>query len=158
MPSQRLHQIEQSPVDKQGLLINDVVSILAHVHPSDTIRNETRRTRQRVSVHQQSNGGSVGPRRGVKLYAVQSATVIADYVLLSRRTKDWRYSITVTMKFGFFGTTISRCTVDIRYPVKLQISNIEGTGGKKDLEKNAGPLTSESLNEIDDTILYSNCT
>ncbi|GBO42820.1 hypothetical protein AVEN_5414-1, partial [Araneus ventricosus] len=57
------------------LLINDVVSILAHVHPSDTIRNETRQTRQRVSVHQQSNGGGVGHRRGVKLYAVQSATV-----------------------------------------------------------------------------------
>ncbi|GBN59983.1 hypothetical protein AVEN_196479-1 [Araneus ventricosus] len=73
--SQRLHQIEQSPVKKQGLWINDVVSILVHVHPSDTIRNETRHTRQCVSSHQQSNGSIVGPRREVKLCAVQSATV-----------------------------------------------------------------------------------
>ncbi|GBN51468.1 hypothetical protein AVEN_5707-1 [Araneus ventricosus] len=63
IPSQRLHQIEQSPVDKQGLRINDVVSILVHVHPSDTIGNETRQTRQPVSSHQQSNGSVVGPRR-----------------------------------------------------------------------------------------------
>ncbi|GBN28679.1 hypothetical protein AVEN_268550-1 [Araneus ventricosus] len=69
IPSQRLHQIEQSPVDKQCLWINDVVSILVHVHPSDTIGNETRQTRQRVSSHQQSNGSVVGPRRGVKLCA-----------------------------------------------------------------------------------------
>ncbi|GBO37369.1 hypothetical protein AVEN_228655-1 [Araneus ventricosus] len=41
IPSQRLHQIEQSPVDKQGLWMNDVVSILVHVHPSDTIGNGT---------------------------------------------------------------------------------------------------------------------
>ncbi|GBL82350.1 hypothetical protein AVEN_127460-1 [Araneus ventricosus] len=75
IPSQRLHQIEQSPVDKQGLWINDVVSILVHVHPSDTIGNETRQTRQRVSSHQQSNGSVVGPRQGVKLCAVQLATV-----------------------------------------------------------------------------------
>ncbi|GBM58080.1 hypothetical protein AVEN_10381-1 [Araneus ventricosus] len=73
--SQRLHQIEQSPIDKQGLWINDVVSILVHVHPSDTIGNETRQTRQRVSSHQQSKGSVVGPKRGVKLCAVQSATV-----------------------------------------------------------------------------------
>ncbi|GBO29947.1 hypothetical protein AVEN_27051-1 [Araneus ventricosus] len=73
--SHRLHQIEQSPVDNQGLWINDVVSILVHVHPSDTIGNETRQTRQRVSNHQQSNGSAVGPRRGVKLCAVQSTTV-----------------------------------------------------------------------------------
>ncbi|GBM52510.1 hypothetical protein AVEN_106942-1 [Araneus ventricosus] len=73
--SQRLHQMEQSPVDKQALWINDVVSILVHVHPSDTIGNEIRQTRQRVSSHQQSNGSVVGPRRGVKLCAVQSATV-----------------------------------------------------------------------------------
>ncbi|GBM78873.1 hypothetical protein AVEN_139344-1, partial [Araneus ventricosus] len=44
IPSQRIHQIEQSPVDKQGLWINDVVSILVHLHPSDTIGNETRQT------------------------------------------------------------------------------------------------------------------
>ncbi|GBM37397.1 hypothetical protein AVEN_28348-1 [Araneus ventricosus] len=75
IPSQRLHQIEQSPVDKQGLCINDVVSILAHVHPSDIIGNETRQTRQRVSSHQQSNGSVVGPKRGVKLCAAQSTTV-----------------------------------------------------------------------------------
>ncbi|GBM14465.1 hypothetical protein AVEN_246618-1 [Araneus ventricosus] len=75
IPSQRLHQIEQSPVDKHGLWINDVVSILVHVHLSDTIGNETRQTRQRVSSLQQSNGSVVGPRRRVKLCAVQSATV-----------------------------------------------------------------------------------
>ncbi|GBM09159.1 hypothetical protein AVEN_226680-1 [Araneus ventricosus] len=45
IPSQRLHQIEQSLVGKQGLWINDVVSILVYVHPSDTIGNETRQTR-----------------------------------------------------------------------------------------------------------------
>ncbi|GBN99412.1 hypothetical protein AVEN_64309-1 [Araneus ventricosus] len=44
IPSQRLHQIEQSPVYKQSLWINDVVSILLHVHPSNTIGNETRQT------------------------------------------------------------------------------------------------------------------
>ncbi|GBM69580.1 hypothetical protein AVEN_261646-1 [Araneus ventricosus] len=60
IPSQSLHQIEQSPVDKQGLWINDVVSILVHVHPSDTIVNEARQTRQRVSSRQQSNGSDVG--------------------------------------------------------------------------------------------------
>ncbi|GBO25504.1 hypothetical protein AVEN_113060-1 [Araneus ventricosus] len=43
--SQRLHLIEQSPVDKQVLGINDAVSILVHVHPSDPIGNETRQTR-----------------------------------------------------------------------------------------------------------------
>ncbi|GBN82940.1 hypothetical protein AVEN_185631-1 [Araneus ventricosus] len=75
IPSQRLHQIEKSPVDKQGLWINDVVSILVHVHPSDTIGNETRQTRQRVSSHQQSNSSVVGSRRGVKLCAVQSTTI-----------------------------------------------------------------------------------
>ncbi|GBN55137.1 hypothetical protein AVEN_14098-1 [Araneus ventricosus] len=75
IPSQRLHKIEHSPVDKQVLWINDVVSILVHLHPSDTIGNETRQTRQRVSSHQQSNGSVVGPRRRVKLYDVQSATV-----------------------------------------------------------------------------------
>ncbi|GBL81929.1 hypothetical protein AVEN_50518-1 [Araneus ventricosus] len=75
IPSQRLHQIEQSPVDKQDLWINDVVSILVSVHLSDTIGNETCQTRQRVSSHQQSNGSVVGPRREVKLSAVQSATV-----------------------------------------------------------------------------------
>ncbi|GBL90989.1 hypothetical protein AVEN_184385-1 [Araneus ventricosus] len=75
IPSQRLHQIEQSPVDKQCLWINDVVSILVDVHPSDTIGNETRQTRQRVSSHQQSNDSVVGPRRGVKLCAMQSATL-----------------------------------------------------------------------------------
>ncbi|GBL99036.1 hypothetical protein AVEN_227541-1 [Araneus ventricosus] len=71
IPSQRLHQIEKSPVDKQGLWINDVVSIFVHVHPSNIIGNETRQTRQRVSSHQQSNGSVVGP----KLCAVQSTMV-----------------------------------------------------------------------------------
>ncbi|GBO12770.1 hypothetical protein AVEN_44662-1 [Araneus ventricosus] len=75
IPSQRLQQIEESPVDKQGLWINDVISILVHVDPSVTIGNETRQTRQRVSCHQQSNGSVVGPRRGVKHCAVQSGTV-----------------------------------------------------------------------------------
>ncbi|GBL93641.1 hypothetical protein AVEN_61889-1 [Araneus ventricosus] len=74
IPSQRLYQIEQSPVDKQGLWINDV-SILIHMHPSETIGNKTRQTRQRVSSHQQSNGSTVRPRRGVKLCAFQSTTV-----------------------------------------------------------------------------------
>ncbi|GBM96518.1 hypothetical protein AVEN_68018-1 [Araneus ventricosus] len=77
IPSQRLHQIEQSPVDKQGLWINDVVSILVHVQPSDTIGNETRQTRQLVSSHQQSNGSVVWPRRGVKLCcAVSNGTLV----------------------------------------------------------------------------------
>ncbi|GBN46908.1 hypothetical protein AVEN_57578-1 [Araneus ventricosus] len=49
--------------------------IWIHVHPFDTIGNETRQTRQRVSSHQQFNGSIVGPRRGVKLYAVQSTSV-----------------------------------------------------------------------------------
>ncbi|GBL98392.1 hypothetical protein AVEN_187730-1 [Araneus ventricosus] len=79
-PSQRLHQIQQSPelkspVDKEGLRINGIVSILVHVQPSDTIGNETRQTRQRVCNHQQSNGSAVGPRRGVKHCTVQSTTV-----------------------------------------------------------------------------------
>ncbi|GBM31785.1 hypothetical protein AVEN_56893-1 [Araneus ventricosus] len=74
IPSQRLHEIEQSPVDKQGLWINDVVSILVHVHPSNAIRNETRQTRQRISNHQQSNGSIIGRRRGVTLCAGQSTT------------------------------------------------------------------------------------
>ncbi|GBL89012.1 hypothetical protein AVEN_255168-1 [Araneus ventricosus] len=78
IPSQRLHQIEQFPVDKQGLWINDVVSILVHVHPSDTIGNETPQTRQCVSSHQEFNGSVVGPRRGVKLCAVQSVTIHAS--------------------------------------------------------------------------------
>ncbi|GBN93068.1 hypothetical protein AVEN_94012-1 [Araneus ventricosus] len=75
IPSQRLHQIEQSPVDKQGLWINDIVCILVDVHSSDTIGNETRQTIQRVSSLQRSNGSVDGPRRGVKLCAAQSATV-----------------------------------------------------------------------------------
>ncbi|GBN34659.1 hypothetical protein AVEN_220594-1 [Araneus ventricosus] len=70
IPSQRLHQIEQSPVDKQGLCINNVISILVHAHPYDTVGNETRQTS-----HQQSNGSIVGPWRGVKLCAVQSTTL-----------------------------------------------------------------------------------
>ncbi|GBN47999.1 hypothetical protein AVEN_169807-1 [Araneus ventricosus] len=53
----------------------DVVSVLVHVHPSDTIGNETRQTRQRVSNHQQPNGSVVGPRRVVKHCTVQSTTV-----------------------------------------------------------------------------------
>ncbi|GBM00652.1 hypothetical protein AVEN_118003-1 [Araneus ventricosus] len=77
--SQRLHQIEQSPVDKQGLLINDAVSILVHVYPSDTIENETRQTRQRVSSHQQYNGSVFRPMRGVQLCvrAVNNGTQVS---------------------------------------------------------------------------------
>ncbi|GBO34572.1 hypothetical protein AVEN_18661-1 [Araneus ventricosus] len=75
IPSQRLHQIEQSPIDKQGLWINDVVSKSVRVQPSDTIGNDTRQTRQRVSSHQLSNGSVFEPMRGVTLCAVQSATV-----------------------------------------------------------------------------------
>ncbi|GBL87984.1 hypothetical protein AVEN_228229-1 [Araneus ventricosus] len=74
IPSQRLHQIEQSPVDKQGLWINDVVSILVHVHPSHTSGNETRQTRQRVSSHQQSNGSVVGLRSKALCRAVSNCT------------------------------------------------------------------------------------
>ncbi|GBM37275.1 hypothetical protein AVEN_244956-1 [Araneus ventricosus] len=88
IPSQRLHQIEQSPVDKKGLWINDVVSILIHVHPSDTIGNETRQTRQRVTSHQQSNGSVVGPRRGVKLCAVQSARYTSGSLALRDHIND----------------------------------------------------------------------
>ncbi|GBM52719.1 hypothetical protein AVEN_204701-1 [Araneus ventricosus] len=71
----RLHQIEMSPVDKQVLWINDVVSIRVHVHLSDTIGNETRQTIQRASSHQQYNGSVVGPRRRVKPCAVRSPMV-----------------------------------------------------------------------------------
>ncbi|GBN49756.1 hypothetical protein AVEN_102701-1 [Araneus ventricosus] len=73
--SQKLHQIEQSPVEKQGLWINDDVSILVHVHPSDTMVNETRQTRQRVSSPQQPIGDAERPRRGVKLCVARSTTV-----------------------------------------------------------------------------------
>ncbi|GBL88983.1 hypothetical protein AVEN_255146-1 [Araneus ventricosus] len=55
--------------------VNGLMTSSPHMHPSDTIGNETRHTRQRVSSHQQSNGSVVGPRRGVKLCAVQSTTV-----------------------------------------------------------------------------------
>ncbi|GBO10354.1 hypothetical protein AVEN_75202-1 [Araneus ventricosus] len=72
---QRLYQIKQFPVDMLGLWIHEVASIPVHVHPPDTIGNETCQTRQLVSSHQQFNGGVGGPRRGVKLYAVQSTTV-----------------------------------------------------------------------------------
>ncbi|GFU23441.1 hypothetical protein TNCV_4447491 [Trichonephila clavipes] len=43
----------------------------ARVHQLDSIGNETRQTRQRVSSHQQSNG-VLEPRRGVNLCVVQS--------------------------------------------------------------------------------------
>ncbi|GBL77135.1 hypothetical protein AVEN_12768-1 [Araneus ventricosus] len=62
IPSQRLRHIEQYPIDKQGLWINDVVSILVHVHPTNTFGNESRHTKQRVSSHRQSNGSVVGSR------------------------------------------------------------------------------------------------
>ncbi|GFX52138.1 uncharacterized protein TNCV_547971 [Trichonephila clavipes] len=52
--------------------IHEVVSIPVHVHQLDSIRNETRQTRQRVSSHQQSNVGIDGPRRGIKLCVMQS--------------------------------------------------------------------------------------
>ncbi|GBM06883.1 hypothetical protein AVEN_147826-1 [Araneus ventricosus] len=75
IPPQRLYQIKQFPIDMLGPWIHEVVSIPVHVHPPDTIGNETRQTRQLVSSHQQFNGGVGGPRRGVKLCAVQSTTV-----------------------------------------------------------------------------------
>ncbi|GBM91327.1 hypothetical protein AVEN_188616-1 [Araneus ventricosus] len=71
----RFHHIEQFCVGKQSLCINDAVSIVVHVHLSYAVGNETRQTRQRVSSHEQFNGSVVGPRRGVKLCAVQSTTV-----------------------------------------------------------------------------------
>ncbi|GBN64353.1 hypothetical protein AVEN_99543-1 [Araneus ventricosus] len=40
-----------------------------------TLQSENHQTRQRVSSHQQSNDSVNGPRRGVKLCAVQSAKV-----------------------------------------------------------------------------------
>ncbi|GBO18386.1 hypothetical protein AVEN_265414-1 [Araneus ventricosus] len=58
-----------------GPWIHEVVSIPVHVHRPDTIGNKTPQTRQLVSSHQQFNGGVGGPRRGVKLCAVQSTTV-----------------------------------------------------------------------------------
>ncbi|GBM59116.1 hypothetical protein AVEN_255656-1 [Araneus ventricosus] len=72
IPPQKFYQIKQFPVDMLGPWIHEVVSIPVHVHPPDTIGNETRQIRQLVSSHQQFNGG---PRRGVKLCAVQSTTV-----------------------------------------------------------------------------------
>ncbi|GBM17006.1 hypothetical protein AVEN_133282-1 [Araneus ventricosus] len=78
IPSQRLYQIEQSLFTNRmdyPIWIIDVVAILVHVHPSDTNGNETRKTRQRVSNNQQSNGGVVGPRRGVKHFTMQLTTV-----------------------------------------------------------------------------------
>ncbi|GBM44977.1 hypothetical protein AVEN_223059-1 [Araneus ventricosus] len=75
IPPQRLYQIKQFPVDMLGPWIHEVVSIPEHVHPPDTIGNETRHIRQLVSSHQQFNGGVGEPRPGVKLCAVQSTTV-----------------------------------------------------------------------------------
>ncbi|GBM08996.1 hypothetical protein AVEN_229035-1 [Araneus ventricosus] len=75
IPPQRLYQIKQFAVDMLGPWIHEVVSIPVHDHIPDTIGNETRQTRQLVSSHQQFNGGVGGPRRGVKLCAVQSTTV-----------------------------------------------------------------------------------
>ncbi|GFQ68017.1 uncharacterized protein TNCT_1911 [Trichonephila clavata] len=72
MPSQSLHQLEQSPDDMQG---PEFVSIPVRVHQLDSIGNETRQTRQLVSSHQQSKVGVDRPRRGVKLCVVQSARV-----------------------------------------------------------------------------------
>ncbi|GFU80362.1 uncharacterized protein TNCV_3521361 [Trichonephila clavipes] len=75
IPSQSLHQLEQSPVDMWGPWIHEVVSIRVHVHQFDSIGNETRQTRQRLSSHQQSNVSVDGPSKGVKLYFVQSTRV-----------------------------------------------------------------------------------
>ncbi|GBM98241.1 hypothetical protein AVEN_116367-1 [Araneus ventricosus] len=58
-----------------GPWIHEVVSTTVHVHPPDTIGNETRQTRQLVSSHQQFNAGVGGPRRGITLCAVQSTAV-----------------------------------------------------------------------------------
>ena len=56
-PLQSLHQLEQFPADTQGPWIHEVVSIPVHVHPLETIGNETRQTRQHVFTHQQPNVG-----------------------------------------------------------------------------------------------------
>ncbi|GFT98276.1 uncharacterized protein TNCV_2903781 [Trichonephila clavipes] len=46
IPSQSLHQLEQSPVDMQGPWIHEVVSIPVRVRQRDSIENETRQTGQ----------------------------------------------------------------------------------------------------------------
>ncbi|GFV61433.1 uncharacterized protein TNCV_2937751 [Trichonephila clavipes] len=62
-------------IARGGPWIHEVVSIPIHVHQLDSIGNETRQTRQRVSSHQQSNVGVDVPRRGVKLCVMQSTRV-----------------------------------------------------------------------------------
>ncbi|GFX59535.1 uncharacterized protein TNCV_2034631 [Trichonephila clavipes] len=56
-------------------LIHEVVSIPVHIRQLDSIGNETRQTRQRVSNHRQSNVGVNGHRRDVKPCVVQSTRV-----------------------------------------------------------------------------------
>ncbi|GFS53926.1 uncharacterized protein TNCV_3761511 [Trichonephila clavipes] len=75
IPSHSFHHLEQSPVDMWGPWIHEVFSIPVHVNQLDSIGNETRLTRQRVSSHQQSSVGVNAPRRGVKLCVVQSTRV-----------------------------------------------------------------------------------
>ncbi|GFU86414.1 uncharacterized protein TNCV_1417661 [Trichonephila clavipes] len=64
-----------SEVVLEGPWIHEVVPIPVHVHQLDSIGNDTRQTRQRVSSHQQSKVGVDGPRRGVRLCVVQSTRV-----------------------------------------------------------------------------------
>ncbi|GFV32304.1 uncharacterized protein TNCV_1675901 [Trichonephila clavipes] len=62
----------------QGPWTHEIDSIAVHVHQLESIGNETRQTRQHVSSHQQSNAGVDGPRRGIRLYVVQSTRVHKD--------------------------------------------------------------------------------
>ncbi|GFT90074.1 uncharacterized protein TNCV_3102491 [Trichonephila clavipes] len=56
-------------------MIKEVASIPLHVSQLDSIGNETRQTRQRVSSHQQSHVGVDGPRRGAKSCIMQSTRI-----------------------------------------------------------------------------------
>ncbi|GBM12899.1 hypothetical protein AVEN_114973-1 [Araneus ventricosus] len=81
-----------------GPWIHEVVSIPVHVHPPDTIGNETLQTRQLVSSHQQFNGGVGGPRRSVKLCAVQSTTT--NFNVDKNNLKLWYHVIEKALLFG----------------------------------------------------------
>ncbi|GFV72011.1 uncharacterized protein TNCV_2459441 [Trichonephila clavipes] len=51
IPLQSLHQLDESSVDMQGPWIHEIVSIPVHVHQLNSIGNETRQIRERVSSH-----------------------------------------------------------------------------------------------------------
>ncbi|GFV30229.1 uncharacterized protein TNCV_97051 [Trichonephila clavipes] len=55
-----------SDTDTESPWIHEVISVPIDVHQLDSIGNEIRQTRQRISSRQQSNVGVDGPRRGVK--------------------------------------------------------------------------------------------